>query len=435
MIKPGNRDTANRRGATEVWGLFSVCARKQPPHIPPTAGNPNEPGNINFQVGLFVVTRILLHSVMRMVYPFLAVFARGMGISLHQISLAVTVRSFSGLSIPFITSQFDRFGRKIGMLVGVFLFVLGSGMVAVWPVFPSFIISISLTFIGMQVFATCMQAYLGDVIPYEQRGKAMVLTDAGWALSFIVAVPIIGLLIGKYGWQTPFPILTGLGLFMLVVMYRVLPSYQIDKSSSVGNQSGFRQIFTSASALFGLGMSLTFSLANESITLMFGVWLEDTFGLTIAALGAIASVIGFAELGAVGLSSSIVDRLGKGRASAIGLIINGLFAVALPWIGGTSIGAAAGCLFFFQLSFQIVFSCTAPLMSEVLPGARAALMGANLAAVSIGRMLGAIIAPFAYGLGYQANAYIALIFNILALIALSRVKISPSDSLDLSRNE
>jgi len=41
--------------------------------------------------------------------------------------------------------------------------------------------------------------------------------------------------------------------------------------------------------------------ANEQVNLVFGVWLQDSFGLKIAALGAASAVIGISEMSAEGL--------------------------------------------------------------------------------------------------------------------------------------
>ena len=60
-------------------------------------------------------------------------------------------------------------------------------------------------------------------------------------------------------------------------------------------------------ALLGLTMGLFTSASNEVVNLVFGVWLEDSFGLRIAALGAASAVIGLSELGGETLSVGFTD--------------------------------------------------------------------------------------------------------------------------------
>jgi len=56
------------------------------------------------------------------------------------------------------------------------------------------------------------------------------------------------------------------------------------------------------------------SASNEVVNIVFGRWMEGTFGLRIIALGITAAIIGIAELGGEGLTALLVDRLGKRRS-------------------------------------------------------------------------------------------------------------------------
>ncbi|MBU4225681.1 MAG: hypothetical protein KKC71_07660 [Chloroflexi bacterium] len=62
-----------------------------------------------------------------------------------------------------------------------------------------------------------------------------------------------------------------------------------------------------------------------------------------------------------------------------------------------------------------------PLMTEVLPEARATLMSFNVAALSLGCAFGAPLAPWLYGFGFPAVTAGAVVFNVLALLALSKM--------------
>ena len=40
-----------------------------------------------------------------------------------------------------------------------------------------------------------MQAYVGDAVPYERRGRVMSLLEISWSLSWFVGIPIAGFVI------------------------------------------------------------------------------------------------------------------------------------------------------------------------------------------------------------------------------------------------
>ena len=372
------------------------------------------------QVIAFTITRTIINTLHRMVYPFLAVLARAVGVDLISMSYALTARSLVGTVGPFAATVADRRGRKFGMLSGIGLFTFGASNVVFWPTFPALVLSIILSTLGKYIFDPSMQAYLGDRIPYARRGRTIAITEFGWSLAFILGIPLMGFLIARSGWMAPFPLMALLGALIFAGLFLVLPK---DGKPAFENSSSdtFKIILTSVPALAGLAVSVLASAGNEVVNLIFGVWLEDSFGLQIAALGAASAVIGLSELGGEGLVAAFVDRLGKPRAIGLGLAANCLAALALPFLGRTQAGALVG-LFFFYITFEFTLVSVIPLMTEVLPSGRATLMAFNVACLSLGRALGDLLAPRLYGLGFWFIVLGAVGFNLLALAALRKVK-------------
>jgi predicted MFS family arabinose efflux permease len=374
---------------------------------------------LRWQLAAFTVIRTIFNTLHRMVYPFLAIFARGLGVDLTTISYALTARSVVGTVGPFAAAVADQRGRRFGMLLGAGLFTGGAAVVVFWPSFPGFTISLVLATLGKYIFDPGMQAYIGDTVPYERRGRTIAFTEFGWSLAFVAGVPLMGFLIARAGWMAPFPLLTLLGLFIVGGLFWMLPREDVPAGMQ-GSRENFRLVLTSLPALAGLAIGMLASAANEEVNLVFGVWLQDSFGLQIAALGAASAVIGISEMSAEGLVAAFVDRLGKLRAIALGLAVNSLASLALPWLGRTEFGALVG-LFFFYISFEFTIVSSIPLMTELLPSARATLMACNVAALSLGRAVGDFLAPRLYGLGFLAVALGAIGFNLLALLAVRRL--------------
>jgi predicted MFS family arabinose efflux permease len=98
-----------------------------------------------------------------------------------------------------------------------------------------------------------------------------------------------------------------------------------------------------------------------------------------------------------------------------------LAALALYFLGRTEAGALVG-LFFFYITFEFTLVSIIPMMTELLPAARATLMAFNVAALSLGRALGDLIAPRLYIWGFWSVVLGAVVFNLLALAALRKVK-------------
>jgi predicted MFS family arabinose efflux permease len=308
-------------------------------------------------------------------------------------------------------------------LAGITLFTIGMAAVAFFPSFITFCIAVMLAILSKYLFDPSMQAYLGDRIAYERRGTALAVTEAAWSLSFIAGVPLVGYLIATYGWNAPFPLLAGLGLGMFAVIAWMIPRRDHPSQPSISSDSAqnVRAVLTSIPALAGVSIALWANAANELVNLIFGVWLEDSFGLKIAALAGASAVIGLSELSGEGLVALTTDRLGKPRALALGLGGNILASLLLPIVGKTELGALVG-LFLFYITFEYVLVSHIPLMTEVLPGARVTLLSFNVMGHSLGRMIGALGATFIYErFGFLPVALIAIVFNGFALLALGEL--------------
>jgi predicted MFS family arabinose efflux permease len=377
---------------------------------------------IRFQLIVFMFIRTILNTMQRMVYPFLSVFARGLGVDITTLSFIITARSFVGMFAPLLGSSVDHRGRRFGMLAGLILFIAGMAAVAIHPSFVTFSAAVLLAVLGNTLFYPSMQAYLGDRIPYERRGTALAVTEAAWSLAFIGGVPLVGYLISIYGWDAPFRLFAGLGLIMFAIIWRMVPHAPPSRNEPVTSSiQNVRSVLTHIPALAGISIAMWASAANELVSLIFGVWLEDSFGLKIAALAGASAIIGLSELGGEGLVALTTDRLGKPRALALGLTGNIAASLLLPIVGRTEIGALVG-LFLFYITFEYVLVSHIPLMTEVMPGVRATLLSFNAMGHSLGRMIGALLATFIYQkLGFLPLTLIAVAFNVFALLALGEL--------------
>ncbi len=377
------------------------------------------------QVGLFTFARVVLSINVRMVYPFLAVFARGLGVSVEQFSLALSTRSLVSGIAPFLAPISDRFGCRIGMALGLGIFSVGMGWITFFPSFGGLIVALSLGLLGVNVFISAMQSYLGEHIAYQQRGRVMAVTELGWSLSYILGMPLVGVLLSGGGWRAPFAALAGLGLAMLIAILWTVPKTPPRIQHTPGLVNPLRTVFTTPAAVAGLLMGMCISGANEMVNVMFGVWMEGSFGLKIAGLGAAAAVIGLSELSGEGGSAALVDRLGKERAVRAGMLLAALAAGLLPILGQMGLVGALTGLFLFYLTFEFTLVSSLPLISQVLPAARATLMAVNVASYAGGRALADLAAPYLFKHGFAWNAAVSVGLYLLAVVLLSRVKIQP----------
>lgn len=367
-------------------------------------------------LALFITVRVFNNTAIRMVYSFSETIRTGLGIDLALFSQAVALRYVAAALGPFLSSIADRRGRKSGMLAGLGLFTLGSAIMAAWPSFPGFAACLALNLLGNILFIPAMQAFIGDRIPYERRGLVLALTELSWSLSFILGVPAAGLLINHAGWLALFPVSALLGVLAWVLIAWRVPADPGGSSRTSGSPRAntLRLMLQTAPAVTGLLMGALFSSANELVNIVFNPWLKESLGVQLGGMAISAAVIGFSELAGEGLAAGLTDRMGKTRAVRAGLVLNIGAALLLPFLNRSLPSALAG-LFLLYLTFEFSLVSCIPLMSEIMPQARATLMAGFITSLALGRAFGDLIGPVLYGWGFAGVALSTAAFDLAAL--------------------
>jgi hypothetical protein len=111
-----------------------------------------EPMKLRTQLVVIALLRVILNTMHRMVYPFLTVFAAGLGVNVTEMSLALTGRNAVGIFGPILAPISDVRGRKVGMLSGIVFFTLGVGLVAVRPSLITFSAALVLAILSKSMF-------------------------------------------------------------------------------------------------------------------------------------------------------------------------------------------------------------------------------------------------------------------------------------------
>jgi predicted MFS family arabinose efflux permease len=182
-----------------------------------------------------------------------------------------------------------------------------------------------------------------------------------------------------------------------------------------------RRLRNDRQAWLALMITALLMLAQDNIVVVYGVWMEDTFGLTVTALGVASLVIGAAEAVAELGAALLSDRLGKRRAVFLGLIVTASGYWLLPRLTGNLVVALVGTAF-VVLAFEFSIVSFIPLVSGLSATARGTLMSLNATAFSAGRM---VAAPMAVALyrprdlsrnGLMSAAICLLLLGLLSLL-------------------
>lgn len=369
-------------------------------------------------VALLTGTRTILDTGSRMTYPLLPVFARGVHVEVSAIVSVLALMQLLGLVAPVIGRISEQRGRKFTILLGLLLYVAGMVTVFILPDFTGLAIALLVGALGRTALNPAMQAYIGDKVPYHRRGLYLGLVELAWSGAFLFGVPAMTWLIANYNWQAPFLALAILSAVSFVIIW-----LRLERDAPVVHQVAFlpalRATIGSPMALAGLCLGFSISAANQLVSVVFGTWIEASFGIQLAALAVAAAVIGMAELSGEGIVTFFADKFGKRRLVLISVSGNILACLILP-LTGVNLNLALVGLFFFYLTFELSVVASIPLATELSPHSRAMYLTVLMTAVTLGRALLTPVAPALFASGLLANCLVAAGLNLIAIFVVWR---------------
>jgi predicted MFS family arabinose efflux permease len=366
---------------------------------------------VRSSLGFLSAERFVMNTAYRFVYPFLPVIARGLGVPLEQAALLVSARHIAGLATPAVTRVVGYRPRKL-IGTGLVLFIAGSAVTAATNAYIGALIGFALIGIAKPVFDVSSQAYISARVPYSERARYLSVFEFTWAGALLIGAPATGWLISRTSWSTPFLVFAAVTVLAVVLLPRF-----VDGDSPLDIAPATRHAITSSGRAFLLVAGF-FALASEMIIVVFGAWMVNSFGLSLAALGGVAFFIGASELAGEGATFAFTDRLGKRKAVLLGLAFSTVgFGLLVPAQNTMSLGLVVLGFAMFGFEFTIVSSI--PLASELMPMSRARYLGWMVVSMSLARGIGAAVGPLLFdSFGLAGPAIAAAVADILAFVVL-----------------
>lgn len=372
-------------------------------------------------IGVVVVCRLVLSTARRFAYPFAPVLSRGLGVPLTSITSLIAINWATSLLGIFFGPLADRFGYRKMMIIGLVMLATGMFAGGFLPLYGVILITLFLSGLGKIVFDPAVQAYISERVPYNRRATAIGFIEISWAGSTLVGIPLIALLIDNVGWRAPFFAMGIVGLMGILALVALFPADDTSTSlprRSVSYREALPILVRDRTSLGMLAYVFFFSAAIDNLFVVYGAWLEKSFGVGIVALGMATGVIGVAELVGEILVATISDRFGLKRVVIIGVTIC-IFTYSLLPFTGHKLLAALAALFIHFLIFEFTIISSVALSTELKPEMRATAIAGFFAAAGLGRIIGALIGgPIWLAGGILAIGPVSAGITVLALIAL-----------------
>lgn len=367
---------------------------------------------------ILLFARTILDTGFRAAYPFLPFIAAGLGVSVASAAQIIQVRNLTGFLSPLFGPLSDRYGRRAVLLTGLAISaVMGMAIYFVASLWMAIVV-MTLMSVGVIMFVPAQQAFLGDNVPYARRGRAMALAEIAWSLAAIVGLPLVGFLVQTQGWRIGFAAVGVMAAVAFALIFFALPREQRNAAHAARAIRGsYLEALRAPMALAVISSVALMAATNEMININYAAWMTTRFGLDAVAMGGVGAAIGGAEFASQLGVAAFVDRIGKWKMVAGGLLLSGLAYLALPFLNANALMGVSGVVAAFFM-FELTIVAALPLITEIAPNARATLLSLGVAGFSLGRAVGSFLGPTVYqnfGFGAVSFAAAAGIFAACAI--------------------
>jgi DHA1 family inner membrane transport protein len=388
------------------------------PNTPDAPRHRESTARLVLNIGVAALCRLILNTSRRFVYPFAPALSRGLGVPLTAITSLIALNWATGILAVFIGPLTDRLGYRLMMIAGMVLLAGGLLVSGFFPMYAVVLVALFLAALGKAIFDPAVQAYISEQVPYRRRGLAIGFLEYSWAGSALLGIPALALVIDKFGWRSPFflmGVLALLGIGALVVLIPRANKTHAGQDPGFSLKAAWQGVMQEKTARGALVFVFLVSAANDNLFVVYGAWLEKSFGLSIVALGLGTGAIGLAELLGETVTATLADRIGLKRSVVTGLMSCIIFYVMLPFIGQT-ISMAFVSIFLIFAAFEFMIVTSVSMATELVPEARATMMATYLGAAGLGRVVGALIGgPVWLMGGITATGVVSAILSVLAL--------------------
>src|SRR5260221_906224 len=251
-------------------------------------------------------------------------------------SIVITAYALSHGSMQFITGPIaDRFGKYRTVEIGC---AVSAGPVALCGL-ASWLDSLTLARFasGIRVawILPISLAYIGDVVPYEQRQQLLGRFLAAQVLGQMFGQAAGGLVGDHFGWRTMFFLLAamlGLAAVALATELATNPITRVDKSApkGLGPMASYQIVLRNPWARIMLLVVGLEGALFQGIFPFVSADLHLRFGLSFTAIGIIIGVFATGGLVYAPTVGTVMRRLRQTGISKVGGVLIGLSFLSLP---------------------------------------------------------------------------------------------------------
>ena len=363
-----------------------------------------------------------------LVVPLLPFFAQSLNAEPWQITVMFSAYSLGQFfAEPFWGRLSDRIGRKPVLLITLVANAIGYLALAFVPNIWLAVAVRLFTGLGAGNIST-VQGYVADVTPPAERAGRMGMIGAAFGMGFIVGPGLGGLLVqpqlGHLGYQLPIFVAAALAALAAIGVVLFLKESRAKADPAVPRpafMAGLNDARLSPVVSRVLLVTLIYMAGFSAMESVFGLWAEDRYAWGAREVGLSFMVVGIVSALNQGIfTGRLAKRFGETRVLAVGVLLFGASLVLqviapVAWFPATSLDLGLFTLPILKgWIIPVVMAIGACGMSMAMPNISAmisratppdrqgSMLGLNMAAGSIARIVGPLLAGALFsGVGHD----------------------------------
>ncbi|WP_245251578.1 MFS transporter [Paenibacillus turicensis] len=313
------------------------------------------------------------------------------------------------LASPLTGKATDHFGRKIMIVMGLFIFGISELLFAMGNEVIVLFISRALGGISAACIMPAVSAFIADITTNETRPKAYGYMSAAISTGFIIG-PGVGGFLADFGIRTPFYVAGALGILSGIISWIILREpkrHEAEEFAMVKNKGNIRKLLV---PMFLMAFIVIFisNFGLMSFETFYGVFVDKKLGFSPRDIA--ISITGGAIIGAIiqiALFERLTRWLGEIKLIRYMLLFSAINAAVFPFLNSYAIVIISTMLAF--IFFDLVRPAVTTYLASIAGPDQGFVGGMNSFFTSLANVIAPIICGILFDIEIAYPFYLAAI--------------------------
>ncbi|WP_042470365.1 MFS transporter [Bacillus ndiopicus] len=370
-------------------------------------------------LGILLTNLFIAFLGIGLVIPVLPTIMNELNISGKVVGYMVAAFAITQLVISPIAGKWvDRYGRKIMIVIGLFIFGFSEFLFGMGTTVSILFISRMLGGVSAAFIMPAVTAFIADITTVATRAKALGYMSAAISTGFIIG-PGIGGFLAEFGTRIPFYVAGVLGVVAAIgsILFLKEPTRSIEEEQAEEQKSGLRRIFVPMYLIAFLIIFIS-SFGLAAFESLFSLFVDHKFSFTPKDIAIV--ITGGAIVGAVAqvvLFDRLTKRLGEIALIRYSLIFSTILVFVMTFV--SSYMAILVTTFLVFVGFDLIRPAVTAYLSKIAGNEQGFVGGMNSMFTSLANIFGPIIGGILFDVNFNYPYYFAaLVLGIGVILTI-----------------